>query len=185
MAQSSGSGGKGQSLGYSDVLDILQIVDGVGEGCELTVDVGDFHLHFVKEGAVGVPAHSATTAAPTPVAPAANAAAAKRVGSQDVEALASEQPPVIEATVLPGDSHLYEVKSPMVGTFYRRPAPDKPPFVEVGQDVGPNDAVCLVEVMKLFNTILAGEAGRVAEICVDDAAPVAIGQVLVRIEPSA
>ena len=185
MAQGTGSGTKGQSLGYSDVLDILQIVDGVGEGCELTVDVGDFHLHLVKEGADGVPAPSVTPAPPTPIAPAVNAVAAERAASQDVEALASEQIPEIEATVLPGDSDLYEVKSPMVGTFYRRPAPDKQPFVEVGQDVGPDDAVCLVEVMKLFNTILAGEAGRVAEICVEDAASVAVGQVLMLIEPSA
>ena len=170
MAQSSGSGIKVQSLGYSDVLDILQIVDGVGEGCELTVDVGDFHLHFVKEGAAGVPAPAAM--------------AAEVVESGDVDAVPSELSPANTVTNLPIDSDLYEVKSPMVGTFYRRPAPDKPPFVEIGQDVGPEDAVCLVEVMKLFNTILAGEAGRVVEICVEDAAPVAVGQVLVRIEPS-
>ncbi|MCE2491636.1 MAG: biotin carboxyl carrier domain-containing protein [Alphaproteobacteria bacterium] len=72
----------------------------------------------------------------------------------------------------------------MVGTFYRRPAPDRPPFVEIGQDVGPDDAVCLVEVMKLFNTIVAGQAGRIVEICVEDATPVAVGQVLVRIDPA-
>ena len=70
MAQGSDNGGKGKALGYSDVLDILQIVDGVGEGCELTVDVGDFHLHFVKEGAGGVPARSTPVAAPAPAAPA-------------------------------------------------------------------------------------------------------------------
>ena len=185
MAQGTGSGAKGQSLGYSDVLDILQIVDGVGEGCELTVDVGDFHLHFVKEGAAGVPAPAATAAMPAPVTPAVSAMAAEEVESGDVDVFPSEHSPASTVTNLPSDSDLYEVKSPMVGTFYRRPAPDKPPFVEIGQDVGPEDAVCLVEVMKLFNTILAGEAGRVAEICVEDTAPVAVGQVLVRIEPSA
>lgn len=178
MAQGSGSGGKGQSLGYSDVLDILQIVDGVGEGCELTVEVGDFHLHFVKEGATGVPA------GPARVASADEANAAEPILSDVVEVPAPASVPEAEVTD-EGASDLYEVKSPMVGTFYRRPAPDKPAFVEVGQDVGPDDAVCLVEVMKLFNTIVAGEAGRVAEICVEDAAPVAVGQVLVRIEPSA
>ena len=185
MAQSSGRGSKGQSLGYSDVLDILQIVDGVGEGCELTVDVGDFHLHFIKEGAAGVPATSPPAIRSAAAASAVDVQVDGPVEPQVAAISAAASSAASEAPDVAEDSDLYEVKSPMVGTFYRRPAPDKPPYVEVGQDVGSDDAICLVEVMKLFNTIVAGQAGRVVEICVEDASPVAIGQVLVRIEPSA
>lgn len=180
MAQGSEGGSKGKALGYSDVLDILQIVDGVGDGCELTVDVGDFHLHFVKEDGDGTAAATAPASPPTPGVPTAETKGVEPAVPQAVEVRAPEPASVSEAA----DSDLFEVMSPMVGTFYRRPAPDKPPFVDIGQDVGPEDPVCLVEVMKLFNTIPAGQAGRIAEICIEDSAPVAVGQVLMRIEPA-
>ncbi|MBS38086.1 MAG: acetyl-CoA carboxylase, biotin carboxyl carrier protein [Thiotrichales bacterium] len=171
---------KDQALGYRDVLDILDIVDGISEGGELTVDVGDFHLHFVKDG-TGAPARTAGPSTPvvaTPVAAESDAPVAEAV------AAASPEPSPAAEPETQANPDWYEVKSPMVGTFYRRPAPDQPPFVEVGQEVGAEDAVCLVEVMKLFNTIQAGQTGRIAEICVEDAAPVAVGQVLMRMDPS-
>jgi len=79
---------------------------------------------------------------------------------------------------------LVEIKSPMVGTFYRRPNPTAKPYVEVGSRVEPDTPVCIVEVMKLLTTIPAGVRGHIAEICVPDAASIETGQVLMRIDPS-
>ena len=75
------------------------------------------------------------------------------------------------------------IKSPMVGTFYRAPAPDAPPFVEVGQDIEPGQVVCIVEAMKLMNEIKAEVAGRVIEILVQNGDPVEFGQPLFSVEP--
>jgi len=74
------------------------------------------------------------------------------------------------------------VTSPMVGTFFRRPNPSLPPFVEVGDEVQPNTSVCIVEVMKLLNTIEAGCNGRVVSILVDDGASIEAGQPLMILE---
>ena len=76
------------------------------------------------------------------------------------------------------------VTAPSVGFFYRRPAPDQPPFVEEGSEVAENDPVCLIEVMKMFTGVAAPCRGRVARIAVEDAATVEYGQVLMYIEPA-
>jgi acetyl-CoA carboxylase biotin carboxyl carrier protein len=76
----------------------------------------------------------------------------------------------------------HEIVSPLPGTFYRRPSPDAAPFVEAGTPVESGTVVGLVEVMKQFNDVEAGIAGRVIEILVDDGEPVDAGQVLMRIE---
>jgi len=76
------------------------------------------------------------------------------------------------------------IRAPMIGTFYRAPAPHLPPFVEVGASVKPDDTVCLIEVMKLFSTIRAGVAGKVVRILAQNAATVKRDQVLMLIEPS-
>ncbi|MFB4304035.1 acetyl-CoA carboxylase biotin carboxyl carrier protein [Actinomadura sp. NTSP31] len=79
----------------------------------------------------------------------------------------------------------HAVTAPLVGTFYRSPRPGAAPFVEVGDLVEAGQTVAIVEAMKLMNTIGADVAGRVVEICVDDAAPVEFDQPLMRIEPAA
>ncbi|MEZ0285113.1 MAG: acetyl-CoA carboxylase biotin carboxyl carrier protein subunit, partial [Thermoleophilia bacterium] len=78
---------------------------------------------------------------------------------------------------------LVSITSPMVGTFYRRPAPDQPAFVEVGQRVEAGETLCLIEAMKLFNEIVAEEGGVVRTICLEDAAPAEFGQLLFLLEP--
>jgi len=78
----------------------------------------------------------------------------------------------------------HEIKSPMVGTFYRSPSPDSKPYVEVGDTVKPGQTVCIVEAMKLMNEIEAEVAGTVTEIPVENAQPVEYGQVLFVISPS-
>ena len=78
---------------------------------------------------------------------------------------------------------LKEVTSPMVGTFYRRPAVDAEPYVGVGDSVKKGDVLCIVEAMKLMNEIESDTAGRIAEICLEDGQMVEYGEVLFRIEP--
>ena len=72
--------------------------------------------------------------------------------------------------------------SPIVGTFYRKPAPNKPPFVEIGDKVNAGDVVCIVEAMKMMNEIKSDFTGTVSSIEVDDAAPVEFGQILIVID---
>ncbi len=76
-----------------------------------------------------------------------------------------------------------EIKSPMVGTFYRATSPEAPPFVEVGQHIEPGQVVCIIEAMKLMNEIKSEIKGKIAEILVDNAEPVEFGQPLFLIEP--
>ena len=77
-----------------------------------------------------------------------------------------------------------EVKSPMIGTFYRRPSPDSDPFVEVGAAVNPDAVVCIIEAMKVMNEIKSEVKGVIAEVLVEDGKPVEYGQALFRIEPN-
>jgi len=94
--------------------------------------------------------------------------------------------PDSEAQEAEGDSDtgLAEVTSPMVGTFYRAPAPDAPPYVETGDRVEKGQTVCILEAMKLMNELEAEVSGTIREICVDNAEPVEFGQVLFRIDPT-
>ncbi len=82
------------------------------------------------------------------------------------------------------DSQLLEIKSPMVGTFYRSPSPDKPPFIKVGDQIEKGDVVCIVEAMKLFNEIESEISGKIVKIVSEDAAPVEYDQVLFLIDPN-
>jgi acetyl-CoA carboxylase biotin carboxyl carrier protein len=85
---------------------------------------------------------------------------------------------------LAGTDHLRPITAPMVGTFYRAPAPDAPPFVSEGDVVQPGQTVCIIEAMKLFNEIQSEVAGRVARILVENGSPVEYGQPLILIEPA-
>jgi acetyl-CoA carboxylase biotin carboxyl carrier protein len=76
-----------------------------------------------------------------------------------------------------------EIKSPMVGTFYRAPAPEAPPFVEVGQRIEPGQVLCILEAMKLMNEIKSEVRGKIVQILVENAQPVEFGQPLFLIEP--
>lgn len=81
-------------------------------------------------------------------------------------------------------SNYIEIKSPMVGTFYRSPSPEKGAFVKVGDTIGEEDTVCLIEAMKLFNEVKAEVSGRIVKVMVEDASPVEYGQVLFLVEPN-
>ncbi|MES2005657.1 MAG: acetyl-CoA carboxylase biotin carboxyl carrier protein [Bacteroidota bacterium] len=104
-----------------------------------------------------------TAAAPAPAAPAAAPAA-----------------PVAAA---PKADNLITIKSPMIGTFYRRASPDKPIFAEVGTEITPGKVVCIIEAMKLFNEIEAEIKGTIVKVLVEDASPVEYDQPLFLVEP--
>lgn len=117
---------------------------------------------------VPMSAQPAAPVAPTPAAPAASAAPTP----------AEETPKQEEA------NNYLEIKSPMVGTFYRSAAPEKPAFVKVGDSVTADSNVCLIEAMKLFNEVKSEVEGRIVKVMVEDASPVEYGQVLFLVEPA-
>ncbi len=151
-------------LSESDVARILKLVD-ESQFDEVRVEFADLKIHLRRS-----PARPAAPAEPReaeiPAAPA-----------QAIELPAAP----LEASIPEGCA---AVRSPMVGTFYRAESPGAPPFVEIGDRVGPEDTVCLVEVMKLFNSVKSGTKGTVREILAADGALVEYGQPLVIIDPS-
>lgn len=95
----------------------------------------------------------------------------------------AQEPEISEKSTEKTD-HLIEVKSPIIGTFYRKPSPDKDSFVEIGQQVSTGDVLCVIEAMKLFNEIESEVSGTIVKILVDDAQPVEFDQPLFLIDPS-
>ena len=98
--------------------------------------------------------------------------------------------PAVSAAAAPAqesaaDSRTLVIKSPMVGTFYRASGPDSAAFVKVGDRIGPEKTVCIVEAMKVFNEIPAGVSGQVVAILVENGAPVEFGQPLIKVDPEA
>ncbi len=111
-------------------------------------------------------------------APVVHHAPAAPVAAAPVAAAAAAAPAANE------DAGLIAIESPMVGTFYASPSPDKPSFVSVGGEVGPNSVVCLVEAMKIFNEIKAERSGTIAKVLVKSGQAVEFGQPLYMIKPS-
>ncbi|MDX2194707.1 MAG: acetyl-CoA carboxylase biotin carboxyl carrier protein [Gemmatimonadales bacterium] len=116
------------------------------------------------------PAAPVYAAAPAPASSATSAPASAPAAAP------AEAPPAPAAA-------LKEVKSPMVGTFYKAPEPGAEAYVKVGTRVAPGQTICIIEAMKIMNEIEAEVAGVVKEICVDDTSPVEFGQVLFRVDP--
>ncbi|TVZ56631.1 acetyl-CoA carboxylase biotin carboxyl carrier protein [Lutibacter sp. Hel_I_33_5] len=84
----------------------------------------------------------------------------------------------------PEDAKYITIKSPIIGTFYRKPSPDKPMFVEVGSTINTGDTVCVIEAMKLFNEIESEISGKIVKVLVDDSSPVEFDQPLFLVDPS-
>lgn len=112
--------------------------------------------------------------------------------SQPAPQAVSQQAPVAAAPVAAApataatedDSKYVTVKSPIIGTLYRKPSPDKAPFVEVGSTISKGDVVCVIEAMKLFNEIESEVSGKIVKVLVDDASPVEFDQPLFLVDPS-
>jgi acetyl-CoA carboxylase biotin carboxyl carrier protein len=140
---------------------------------EVLVENKDFKLKIKKNQPIiaqasTVQAAPVTVTASTPAAPAPAAAPAQE---------SKTEAPVEQ-------SNLLEVKSPMIGTFYRKSAPDKPAFVEVGDVIEKGQVVCIIEAMKLFNEIESEVSGKIVKVLVDDSEPVEYDQPLFLVEPA-
>jgi len=92
--------------------------------------------------------------------------------------------PVAPVAAAPVASNTITIKSPMIGTFYRKSSPDKPAFAEIGTEVEPGKVVCIIEAMKLFNEIESEVSGRIVKVLVEDASPVEYDQPLFLVEPN-
>jgi len=97
---------------------------------------------------------------------------------------AAPQPTQEEVKKESDDSKYITIKSPIIGTFYRKPSPDKPAFVEVGDTIGKGDVLCVIEAMKLFNDIESEVSGKIVKVLVEDSSPVEFDQPLFLIDPS-
>jgi len=93
-------------------------------------------------------------------------------------------PAPVAATPIAENANYITIKSPMIGTFYRKPSPDKPLFVEVGSVVAKGNVLCVIEAMKLFNEIESEVSGKIVKILVDDMSPVEYDQPLFLVDPS-
>ena len=112
-------------------------------------------------------------------APYSMAAPVAQAPVEAVAPVAAAPAPAVEE-----DSKYITITSPMIGTFYRKPSPDKPLFVEVGDSVQEDSVVCVIEAMKLFNEIESEVSGKIVKILVEDSTPVEFGQPLFLVDPS-
>ena len=164
-----------------DLKDIKVIVDLMKKNAvsEFEMEEGDFKIKLKRDS--GKPRKGETMvvqeAAPM-ILPAAVAAPA--VAPVAAAAPAPASPAAAPAAAAEGP----EVKSPMIGTFYRKPSPDADSYVEVGSVVEPDTVVCIIEAMKVMNEIKAEVKGTIAEVLVEEGKPVEYGQALFRIEPN-
>lgn len=151
-------------LSYKEIAELLKIID--ASACEeVILEVEGVRL-VVRRGASG------GAIASQPVMPSSTAApSSPRVPLQSAPSIA---PPAMAGT----EEGLLQVRAPMIGTFYRRPSPKDQPFVELGQRVAKGDPLGLIEVMKLYTTITAPEAGTVEQIPVEDGTLVEFDHVL-------
>lgn len=166
-------------MDISEIQDLIKFIAKAGV-TEVEIEKKDFKItiksEMPKKKGAGAAAE-ATIQVPVPVAtmPAAPVA----------PAVPAAPAPVAEAPKAASDEDNYiTVKSPMIGTFYRRSAPDKPTFVEVGSTVGNGDVLCVIEAMKLFNEIESEVSGKIVKILVDDNSPVEYDQPLFLVDPS-
>ena len=158
------------SLTYKDVTEILRIID-ESDVEELILEVGDSKI-VVRRHAAGGSRHTATVSAPPPTPDTPPPAAPAGPAAESP----SEQP-----ETAPADGA--QVRAPMVGTFYRRPAPQEPPYVEIGDTVRQGDPICIIEVMKLFTTIEAPVSGKIVAIAAENEDLVQLDQLLFVIAP--
>ncbi len=126
-----------------------------------TVEGNTPEITYVQQAPVAQPVTVAAPAAPV-------ASATATTSSQSTE----------------DNSKYVTIKSPMIGTFYRKPSPDKPVFAEVGSSIQKGDTLCIIEAMKLFNEIESEVSGKIVKILVDDMSPVEFDQPLFLVDPS-
>lgn len=174
------------SLDFDEIRQLLVTIAQT-DITELTLKSEDFELTVRKaarfpdepalsDAAAGFPsAHTTTSVVP--------ARGTETVTRRVVDTTVSTAVPLPSASPSLIEQRFVEVTSPMVGTFYRAPAPGEPSFVEVGDRIRPRQTVCIIEAMKLMNEIEAEVSGQVVEILVNNGEPVEFGQPLMRVNP--
>ncbi len=160
-----------------DIKDIQNLIKFVSkaEVSEVKYKTKDFEITIktplganeINYAAAPAVYHTAPQSAPAAPAPAADAA-----------------PSAAEADTAAEEAKYVTIKSPMIGTFYRKPSPDKDVFINVGDEVTTGKVVCVIEAMKLFNQIEAEISGKIVKVLVDDATPVEYDQPLFLVDPS-
>ncbi|MGB3789092.1 MAG: acetyl-CoA carboxylase biotin carboxyl carrier protein [Phormidesmis sp.] len=161
-------------MNFQELRELVAAIDQT-DIAELTLKNAEFELTLRKPSALqpDVVLSNAPNAAPAVPALAVPVAASPSVG-----------PPAETAPVPAVDPSLVEITSPMVGTFYRSPAPDESAFVEVGDRIQSGQTVCIIEAMKLMNELEAEVSGEIVAILVENADPIEFGQPLMRVKPS-
>ncbi len=171
------------NLTYEDLLQIVELIKSSQQFSEFRLKIGEIEIEVRRVRSDGVAVSDAADA-PTQTTAAAKAANAPDETSAKAATTGADAPTTFSPhspTALPSGSII--VRAPMVGTFYRSPSPGAPPFVEVGQAVDEHTTVCIIEVMKLMNSIPAGARGRVQQVLVADGAPVDTGAPLIVLDP--
>jgi len=176
---------KTKNMTFQEIQELIRLLN-KSNLAEFKMEEGDFKLS-IRTALYRETKATQTVAAPIPQAapvlgspaPASTVAAAAAPTSASVEKPVEASP---KAEKPAGHGYL-EIKSPMVGTFYRSANPEKPPCVEVGQKVKKGDVVCIIEAMKLFNEIESEISGTIVKVMVDNALPVEYDQVLFLVEP--
>ena len=155
-------------MDFKQIQELIKIINKSNIG-EISVEEKDFKI-VIKQKEDQVQTVYSTAPAPMPLpSPAATT---------------TDQPPASSAPAAsPKADNLITIKSPMIGTFYRRSSPDKPAMAEVGDEVNPGKVVCIIEAMKLFNEIESEVSGRIVKVLVEDASPVEYDQPLFLVEP--
>jgi len=163
-------------MDFRQIQDLIKMINKSNIG-ELTIEEKDFKITIKqkKDEKIAYAQAPVMQAQPVYAAPMHHAPAPAPATS----ASSDEK----EQAAAPKADNFLTIKSPMIGTFYRRPSPDKPLFAEVGDDVTPGKVVCIIEAMKLFNEIESEVAGKIVKILVEDASPVEYDQPLFLVEP--
>jgi acetyl-CoA carboxylase biotin carboxyl carrier protein len=164
-------------MNLKDIQNLIRFVAKSGAS-EVELETEDVKIR-IKTSSDGSGNVETTVVQHVPVA--APAPAAQVIAAPAAPVAAPAAAPAEEAS---DDSKYVTVKSPMIGTFYRKPSPDKDAFVQVGDSVNADSVVCVIEAMKLFNEIEAEVSGKIVKVLVDDASPVEYDQPLFLVDPS-
>jgi len=162
-------------MDLKEIQNLIKFVSKSGVS-EVSMEQGEFKITIKTENPIG----QMVMQQPTVVAAPAQVVAAAPVVDQAVEAVSTND----SASKSEENSNYITIKSPMIGTFYRRPSPDKDIFVNVGDSIAPGDVICIVEAMKLFNEIESEVSGKIVKILVDDTTPIEYDQPLFLVDPS-
>lgn len=165
-------------MDFKHIQELIKVINKSNIG-EISIEEKDFKI-TIKQKEDQVQTVFAAPAAPVyAAAPAVQQLAAAPVAAAALPAADAAGAPAAAKT-----DNLVTIKSPMIGTFYRRASPDKPLFVEVGSEIAPGKVICIIEAMKLFNEIESEISGKVVKVLVDDASPVEYDQPLFLVEPA-